>query len=233
LRKDERRREEGEANLGRKVHPIGFRLIVTKDWKAKWFAEGQKYVDLLQEDLELRQLIRGEMARAGIARIDIERFPKQVSITIHTARPGIVIGRKGASVNLLRRRVEDLTGKKVRIEVVEIPEPELDAYLIAENISAQLARRISHRRAMKQAVTRAMRLGAGGIKVACSGRLGGSEMSRRDWTMEGRVPLHTLRADIDYAQAEALTTYGRIGVKVWVYKGDVFPEDEEEGLAFL
>ncbi|MGB3905987.1 MAG: 30S ribosomal protein S3 [Anaerolineae bacterium] len=213
--------------MGRKVHPIGFRLVVTKDWRAKWFAEGQEYADLLREDLELRQLIREKMAHAGISRIDIERFPKQVSITIHTARPGIVIGRKGASVNLLRRQMEDLTAKKARIEVVEVPEPELDAYLIAESISAQLARRISHKRAMKQAASRAMRLGAGGIKIACSGRLSGTEMARRDWTMEGRVPLHTLRADIDYARSEALTTYGRIGVKVWVYKGEVFPEEEE------
>jgi small subunit ribosomal protein S3 len=215
--------------LGRKVHPVGFRLGVNKDWKAKWFAEGQEYVDLLNEDLQLRQLIVGEMARAGISRIDIERFPKQVSVTVHTARPGIVIGRKGSSVNLLRRQVEELTGKKVRIEVVEVPEPEMDAFLIAENISGQLQRRISHKRAMKQAAARAMRLGVGGIKIACSGRLSGAEMARRDWTMEGRVPLHTLRADIDYAQSEALTTYGRIGVKVWVYKGDVFPEKEAAG----
>lgn len=212
--------------MGRKVHPVGFRLGVNKDWRAKWFAEGEEYVELLREDLELRQLILGEMARAGISRIDIERFPKQVSITVHTARPGIVIGRKGASVNLLRSQVEEATGKKARIEVVEVPEPESDAYLIAENISAQLARRISHKRAMKQAAARAMRLGIGGIKIACSGRLSGSEMARRDWTMEGRVPLHTLRADIDYARSEALTTYGRIGVKVWVYKGDVLPEKE-------
>jgi len=181
----------------------------------------------LREDLELRHLIREKMAHAGISRIDVERFPKQVSITIHTAKPGIVIGRKGASVNLLRRQVEDLTAKKARIEVVEVPEPELNAYLIAESISAQLARRISHKRAMKQAASRAMRSGAGGIKIACSGRLTGTEMARRDWTMEGRVPLHTIRADIDYAQSEALTTYGRIGVKVWVYKGEVFPEEEE------
>jgi small subunit ribosomal protein S3 len=214
--------------LGRKVHPVGFRLGVNKEWKARWYAEGEEYVDLLQEDLEVRQLIRSEMARAGICSIDIERFPKQVSLTVHTARPGIVIGRKGASVNLLRRKVEDLTGKKARIEVVEVPEPELNAYLIAESISAQLARRISHKRAMKQAAARAMRLGAGGIKIACAGRLAGAEMARRDWTMEGRVPLHTLRADIDYAQTESFTTYGRIGVKVWVYKGDVFPEEEQE-----
>ena len=219
--------------MGRKVHPIGFRLIITKDWRAKWFAEGQEYVNLLQEDLALRQLIRDEMAHAGISRIDIERFPKQVSITIHTARPGIVIGRKGASVNVLRRQVEDLTGKKVRIEVVEVPVPELDAYLIAENIAAQLARRISHKRAMKQAAARAMRLGADGIKIACSGRLRGAEMARREWTMEGRVPLHTLRSDIDYAKSEAATTYGRIGIKVWVYKGEVFPEKEEEEIQFL
>ena len=213
--------------MGRKVHPVGFRLQVNKDWRAKWFAEGREYVDLLREDLQVRQLILKEMSHAGISKLEIERFPKQVSVTVHTARPGIVIGRKGASVNLLRRQVEEETGKKARIEVVEVPEPELDAYLIAENICAQLSRRISHKRAMKQAAARAMRLGAGGIKIACDGRLAGSEMARRDWTMEGRVPLHTLRADIDYAQSEALTTYGRIGVKVWVYKGDVFPEELE------
>jgi small subunit ribosomal protein S3 len=209
--------------LGRKVHPVGFRLGVNKDWRAKWFAEGEEYVDLLGEDLRLRQLILKEMAHAGISRIDIERFPKQVSITVHTARPGIVIGRKGASVNLLRRRLEEETGKKARVEVVEVPEPELDAYLVAENISAQLERRISHKRAIKQAATRVMRLGAGGVKIVCGGRLAGAEMARRDWTMEGRVPLHTLRADIDFAQSEALTTYGRIGIKVWVYKGDYTP----------
>jgi small subunit ribosomal protein S3 len=235
LRENESRRQEGEVALGRKVHPVGFRLIVNKDWRAKWFAEGHEYVELLAEDVRLRQLILKEMSRAGISRVDIERFPKQVSVTIHTARPGIVIGRKGASVNLLRRKVEEDTGKRARIEVVEVPEPDMDAYLIAENICSQLERRISHKRAMKQAASRAMRLGAGGVKIACSGRLTGAEMARRDWTMEGRVPLHTLRADIDYAQSEALTTYGRIGVKVWVYKGEVFPEDQEaaEGTAFV
>lgn len=212
--------------MGRKVHPIGFRLAVNKDWRAKWFAEGEEYVDLLSEDVRLRKLILDEMAHAGISRIDIERFPKQVSVTVHTARPGIVIGRKGASVNLLRRRIEEETGKKARVEVVEVPEPELDAYLVAENISAQLERRISHKRAIKQAATRVMRLGAGGVKIVCGGRLSGSEMARRDWTMEGRVPLHTLRADIDYAQSEALTTYGRIGVKVWIYKGDYSPKEQ-------
>ncbi|MCJ7621432.1 MAG: 30S ribosomal protein S3 [Anaerolineae bacterium] len=212
--------------MGRKVHPIGFRLAVNKDWRAKWFAEGEEYVDLLSEDVKLRRLILDDMAHAGISRIDIERFPKQVSVTVHTARPGIVIGRKGASVNLLRRRVEEETGKKARVEVVEVPEPELDAYLVAENIRAQLEKRISHKRAIKQAATRVMRLGAGGVKIACGGRLGGGEMARRDWTMEGRVPLHTLRADIDYARVEALTTYGRIGIKVWVYKGDYSPKGQ-------
>ncbi|MDH4207292.1 MAG: 30S ribosomal protein S3 [Anaerolineae bacterium] len=213
--------------MGRKVHPTGFRLGVNKEWSARWFAEGQEYVDLLREDFEVRELVRGQLSHAGISRIDIERFPKQISLTIHTARPGIVIGRKGASVNVLRRQVEELTDKKVRIEVVEVPEPELDASLIAENITGQLERRISHKRAMKQAATRAMRLGAGGIKIVCGGRLSGSEMARRDWTMEGRVPLHTLRADIDYAQREALTTFGRIGVKVWLYKGEIFPEERK------
>ena len=214
--------------MGRKVHPVGFRLGVNKDWRAKWFAEGQEYVGLLHEDLALRELIRKEMSHAGISRIDIERFPKQVSVTVHTARPGIIIGRKGVSVNLLRQQVEELTDKKARIEVVELPEPELDAHLIAENIAEQLSRRISHKRAMKQAAARAMRLGAGGIKIACGGRLAGAEMARREWTMEGRVPLHTLRAKVDYAQSEALTTYGRIGIKVWVYKGDTVLEEEEQ-----
>jgi small subunit ribosomal protein S3 len=210
--------------LGRKVHPEGFRLGIIKDWKARWYAEGQEYAALLKEDLAIRALIREELSRAGISKIEIERFPNQVSLTIHTARPGIVIGRKGTTVNALRRQLEELTGKRIRIEVQEVEHPEIDAHLIAESLAAQLSKRISHRRAMKQAMGRAMRLGVEGIKIACSGRLRGAEMARREWVMEGRVPLHTIRADIDYAQDEALTTLGRIGVKVWVYKGEVLPE---------
>ena len=211
--------------MGRKVHPYGFRIGIIKDWKARWYAEGQKYTDLLHEDFAIRRLIRSEMERAGVSRIEIERFPKQVSITIWTAKPGIVIGRKGASINALKRKLEELTnGKSIRLEVQEVEKPDLDAYLVAENISQQLEKRISFRRAMKQAIGRAMRAGAKGAMVTCSGRLAGAEMARSQTFREGRVPRHTLRADIDYAQSEALTTFGRIGVKVWIYKGDILPE---------
>jgi small subunit ribosomal protein S3 len=219
-----------EDILGRKVHPYGFRLGVIKDWRARWFAEGQEYADLLMEDLAVRKLIRDEMGRAGIADIEIERYPRQVSITIHTAKPGIVIGRKGASVNLLKKRLEEMTKKKVRIDVQEVTRPDLVASLVAENVAQQLEKRISHKRAMKQAVGRAMRMGAKGMKIVCGGRLSGAEMARREWVSEGRVPRQTLRADIDYAQDEALTTYGRIGIKVWIYKGEVLPTAAEEAL---
>ncbi len=213
--------------MGRKVHPTGFRLGIIKDWQAKWYAEGKEYTDLLIEDIKIRNLIREELGEAGIPKIEIKRFPQQVSITIHTARPGIVIGRRGANVNALRRRLERLTKKRVRIDVQEVEQPELDAYLVAENIASQLERRIHHRRAMKRAVDRAMQLGAKGIKIACKGRLLGAEMARCEWVKEGRIPLQTIRADIDYAQTEALTTFGRIGVKVWIYKGDVLPAAPE------
>jgi len=214
--------------LGRKVHPYGFRLGIIKDWKARWYAEGREYADLLHEDFAIRQLVRSEMERAGISSIDIERFPKQVSVTIWTAKPGIVIGRKGASINTLKHKLEELTeGKKIRLEVQEVEKPDLDAYLIAENIAQQLEKRISFRRAMKQAIGRAMRAGAKGAMVTCSGRLAGAEMARRETFREGRVPRHTVRADIDYAQSEALTTFGRIGVKVWVYKGEILPAESK------
>lgn len=207
------------------MHPYGFRIGIIKDWKARWYAEGQKYTELLHEDFAVRELIRSEMERASISSIEIERFPKQVSITIWTAKPGIVIGRKGASINALKRRLEELTeGKRVRLEVQEVEKPDLDAYLVAESIAEQLEKRISFRRAMKQAIARAMRAGAKGAMVTCSGRLAGAEMARSATFREGRVPRHTLRADIDYAQNEALTTFGRIGVKVWIYKGDILPE---------
>jgi small subunit ribosomal protein S3 len=214
--------------LGRKVHPYGFRLGVIRDWKARWYAEGEDYAELLHEDLKIRQFIMDVLERAGISRIEIERFPNQVAITIWTARPGIVIGRKGASVKMLRRDLEEMTRKRVSVDVQEVEQPELDAKLVAENIVAQLERRISHGRAMKRAVQTAMRAGAQGIKVSCKGRLAGAEMARREWLRDGRVPLQTLRADIDYAQEEALTTYGRIGVKVWIYKGEILPEIKEE-----
>lgn len=213
--------------MGRKVHPYGFRLGVIRDWKSHWYAEGDEYADLLHEDLEIRGYIRDTMGRAGISRIEIERFPHQVAITIWTARPGIVIGRKGTTVKALRDDLREKTGKKVSIDVQEIEQPDLDAKLVAESIVSQLERRISHNRAMKRAVQAAMRAGAHGIKVACRGRLFGAEMAREQWQREGRVPLQTLRADIDYAQEEAHTTYGRIGVKVWIYKGEVLPSVAE------
>jgi len=213
--------------LGRKVHPYGFRLKVIRDWKARWYAEGQEYADLLGEDLKIRDLIRQKLEGASISDVEIERFPKQVSITIHTAKPGIVIGRRGSTVKELRKDLENFTGKRIRLEVQEVERPEMDAYLVAENIASQLSRRISHSRAMRRAAQQAMRFGAEGIKILCSGRLSGAEMARREWMREGRVPLQTLRADIDYAQVEALTTYGRIGVKVWIYKGEVLPKAAE------
>lgn len=214
--------------MGRKVHPYGFRLGVIRDWKSHWYAEGKEYAELVREDLAIRQHIDKTIGRAGISRIEIERYPHEVSAAIWTARPGIVIGRKGASVKSLRDDLKKLTGKNVSIDVQEIEQPELDAKLVAENVASQLERRISHNRAMKRAVQAAMRAGAHGIKVACKGRLFGAEMAREQWQREGRVPLHTLRADIDYAQEEAHTTYGRIGVKVWIYKGEVLPEIPEE-----
>jgi small subunit ribosomal protein S3 len=212
--------------MGRKVHPYGFRLGFIKDWKARWYAEKNEYADLLREDLNIRRLIRKELGHAGISSIEIERFPRarHVAVKIWTAKPGIVIGRKGANVNAIRQTLEDLTGKKVHVDVEEVSRPELDAYLVAEGIAQQIERRISYRRAMKQAVQRAMRFGAQGAMITCSGRLHGAEMARSESTREGRVPRHTLRADIDYARAEALTTYGRVGVKVWIYKGEVLPE---------
>jgi len=214
--------------MGRKVHPYGFRLGYIYDWKARWYAEGEEYADLLAEDLKVRKLIRADLGHAGISKIEIERFPRarQLSIKIWTAKPGIVIGRKGVNVNALRRDLEELTSKKVHIDVEEVSRPELDAYLVAEGIAQQIERRISYKRAMKQAVQRALRFGAEGAMITCAGRLHGAEMARRETTREGRVPRHTLRADIDYAQAEALTTFGRIGIKVWIYKGIILPEKE-------
>ncbi|MCP4538565.1 MAG: 30S ribosomal protein S3 [Chloroflexi bacterium] len=219
--------------MGRKVHPYGFRLGVIRDWKARWYAEGDEYANLLHEDLEIRKHVYGTSDRAGISRVEIERFPNQVSVTIWTARPGIVIGRKGAAVKVLRKELENMTRKRVSVDVQEIDQPELDAKLVAENVVAQLERRISHSRAMKRAVQGSMRAGAQGIKIMCKGRLHGAEMARMAWQREGRVPLQTLRADIDYAQEEAHTTYGRIGVKVWVYKGEVLPEAKTQEEPFV
>lgn len=219
--------------MGRKVHPYGFRLGVIRDWKARWYAEGEEYANLLHEDRKIRRLIHDTAGRAGISRVEIERFPNQVSVAIWTARPGIVIGRKGSAVKVLRKDLEGTTGKRVSVDVQEVAQPELDAKLVAENVVSQLERRISHSRAMKRVVQAAMRAGAQGIKVMCKGRLHGAEMARQAWVREGRVPLQTLRADIDYAQEEAHTGYGRIGVKVWIYKGEILPEVKTQEEPFV
>ena len=213
--------------MGRKVHPIGFRLGVIKDWEARWYAPKGKYAQQLQQDFTIRRLIANELQRSGIAKVDIDRHPSMLQVTIWTAKPGIVIGRKGAQVKVLRQKLEELTGKRVKVEVEEITQPDMEAQLVAENIADQIERRISHSRAIKRAIGQGMRQGAKGIKIVVAGRLGGSEMSRREWQREGRVPLQTLRADIDFAKAEALTTFGRIGVKVWIYKGEKMPEAVE------
>lgn len=206
--------------MGRKVNPVGFRLGIASDWESKWFAE-RSYTDLLHEDLKIRRLIMGELSRAGIARIELERAANKVDVTLHTSKPGIVIGRQGANVERIRQLLEREVGKKVNLKIEEIKVPETSARLIAESIAEQIARRVSYRRAMKHAVQQAMRRGAKGVKIRLAGRLGGAEMSRAVTEMDGRVPLHTLRANIDFATVHAATTYGRIGVKVWVYKGDV------------
>jgi small subunit ribosomal protein S3 len=212
--------------MGRKIHPVGFRLKINRDWDARWYAEGSRYTDLLQEDFAIRRFIRKQGERAGISRIEIERYPNQLVVNIHTARPGIVIGRKGEAVKQLRQSLESLTGgKKVKVEVTEIDKPDVDAYLVAENIAGQLQRRIGHSRAIKRAIGQAMRQGAQGIRIEVSGRLAGADMARREWQSEGRIPRNTLRADVDYGTAEALTTFGRIGIKVWVYKGDILDYD--------
>jgi small subunit ribosomal protein S3 len=212
--------------MGRKVHPIGFRLKINRPWEARWFAEGERYKEMLHEDFRIRQFIFKETERAGISKIEIERYPSQVVVTIFTAKPGIVIGRKGEAVKKIRTGLEELTGKKVKVEVEEIEKPDLDAKLVAENIAGQLERRIGHSRAMKRAISQAMRQGAQGIKIQTSGRLAGAEMARREWQVEGRIPRNTLRSVIDYATAEALTTFGRIGVKVWIYTGEKLQEEE-------
>ncbi len=213
--------------MGQKTHPIGFRLGVIKTWQSKWYSD-KNMADLLQEDLMIRRYVKSRLSRAGISRVEIERSgPKKVTIAIHTARPGIVIGRKGAEVDKLKDELQHLTSKDVYINIQEIRRPELDAQLIADSISRQLVGRVSFRRAMKKSITSAMRMGAEGIKIMCSGRLGGAEMARREEFHEGRVPLHTLRADIDYARSTAHTTYGCVGVKVWICKGEVLGDEED------
>jgi small subunit ribosomal protein S3 len=212
--------------LGRKVHPEGFRLGIIKEHKSRWYADGETYTDQVSEDREIRGIVRTDLPRAGISGIEIERQPNQVHLIIDTARPGVIIGRKGVSVNALRSKLQDMTGKKVKIDVREIARPELDARLVAESVAEQLERRISWKRAMKQSVQKTMRAGAKGIMITVGGRLGGSEMGRVDTVREGQIPRHTFRADIDYGTARANTTFGVIGVKVWVYHGEVMPGEE-------
>jgi len=209
--------------VGRKVHPLGFRIGVIRDWQAKWYAD-KHYVEFLQEDLKLRQAIRSGYNEAGISLVEIDRQANKVVVTIHTARPGVVIGRGGQRVDEMRQRLESLVGKKIQLNIQEIPQPELDAYLVARSVAEQIERRVAYRRAMKQAVFRTIQAGAKGMRINCAGRLAGAEIARREMTHEGQVPLHTLRADIDYGFTEARTAMGRIGIKVWIYKGDILPE---------
>ncbi len=216
--------------MGRKVHPVGFRLKSIRDWNARWYAEGGQYANQLHEDIKIRELIGKELPSAGVSQLEIERFPNQVQVTIHTARPGIVIGRKGASVKELRGKLRAITGKSIRLEVEEITSPDTDAKLVAINVAGQLERRISHSRAMKRAIMQAMRQGAQGIRIEVSGRLGGSDMARKEKLWDGRVPRNTIRADMDYGFAEAHTTFGRIGVKVWIYNGEILPQKNETAL---
>jgi len=206
--------------LGQKVHPIGFRLGISKGWNSRWYGE-KNYAAFVHEDLALRKVIKKKLFHAGISSIDIERTANRVKVIIRTARPGIVIGKRGSEIDVMKKQLMKLTGRDVDLDIVEVRKPDTDAQLVAENVALQLERRVSFRRAMKKAVTTSLRMGAKGIKIMCAGRLGGAEIARSEWYREGRVPLHTLRADIDYGQAEALTTYGIIGVKVLVYKGEV------------
>jgi len=206
--------------LGQKVHPIGLRLGINKTWQSRWYAE-KKYADFLHEDLKIKKFVKRSFYHAGISRIEVERAAEKTTINIYTARPGILIGRKGSEVDQLKKKLQQLTDRDVHVNIFEVRKAELDAQLVAENIALQLERRVAFRRAMKRTVTTAMRFGAEGIRVACAGRLGGAEMARTEWYREGRVPLHTLRADIDYGFSEARTTYGAIGVKVWIFKGEV------------
>ncbi len=211
--------------MGQKVHPVGFRLGIIRTWESKWYAE-KDYATLLHEDLKLRDYLKKRLHHAGISKIEIERAASKAKINIFAARPGIIIGKKGSEVESLKKDLAKLTDKEVFINIQEVRKPEIDAQLVAENVALQLERRVAFRRAMKKAVSQALKFGAEGIKIECSGRLGGAEMSRREWYREGRVPLHTLRADIDYGFAEAKTTYGIIGVKVLVFKGEILDREQ-------
>ena len=211
--------------MGQKVNPIGLRLGINRTWDSRWYAARGAYATMLHEDLEIRVYLRERLAQAGISRIIIERPAKKARVTIHTARPGVVIGKKGADIEVIRKDLSKMTGSEVHLNIVEIRKPEIDAQLVAENIAQQLERRVAFRRAMKRAVQAAMRLGAEGIRITCSGRLGGAEIARTEWYREGRVPLHTQRADVDYGVGTAKTTYGTCGVKVWIFKGEILEHD--------
>jgi len=213
--------------LGQKTHPIGFRLGVIRTWNSRWFA-GRDYAALVHEDHVIRQFMKKKLGHAGIAKVEIERAADKAKVRIHTARPGIVIGKKGAEIEAVKKVLEKKIRREVMVDIHEVRKPEVDAQLVAENVVGQLVRRIAFRRAMKRAVTSAIKFGALGIRIQCAGRLGGAEMARREWYREGRVPLHTLRADIDYGFAEAKTTYGIIGVQVWIFKGEVLDEAQEQ-----
>ncbi len=210
--------------MGQKVNPVGLRLGINRTWDSRWFADGN-YAELLHEDIKIREFLRKKLAQAGVSKVVIERPAKKARITIHTARPGVVIGRKGQDIEVLRREVANMTNAEVHLNIVEIRKPEIDAQLVAENVAQQIERRVSIRRAMKRAVQSAMRMGAEGIRINCSGRLGGAEIARMQWYREGRVPLHTLRANIDYGEQPAVTTYGVCGVKIWIYKGEILAHD--------
>jgi small subunit ribosomal protein S3 len=212
--------------LGRKVHPVGFRIGTIRDWQGKWYSD-RNYTEYLMDDLKLRKTILAKYAEAAISKVDVDRQANEIAVTLHTARPGIVIGRGGQRVEEMRQFLEKLVGKKVRLNIQEIRQPELDAFLVSRSIGEQLERRIAYRRAMKQAMFRTMQAGAKGIRILCSGRLAGAEIARRQLMHQGRVPLHTIRADIDYGITEARTAMGRLGIKVWIYKGDVLPEKKE------
>ncbi len=213
--------------MGQKVNPVGLRLGINKTWDSRWYADAD-YADKLHEDIRIREYIKKKLGAAGISKIVIERPTKKAHISIHTARPGVVIGKKGADIDKIKKQLEKLSGDEVTLNIIEVRKPELDATLIAEGVAQQLERRVAFRRAMKRAVQSAMRLGAQGIRINCAGRLGGAEIARTEWYREGRVPLHTLRADVDYGTAGALTTYGVIGIKVWVFKGEIMTEEEME-----
>ena len=213
--------------MGQKVNPIGMRLQVNRTWDSRWYADGEDYGNLLLEDLRMRDFIKEECKAAGVSRVVIERPHKKCRVTIHTARPGVIIGKKGADIEGLRKKLSNFTDSELHLNIVEVRKPELDAQLVGENIAQQLERRVSFRRAMKRAVQNAMRMGALGIRVNVAGRLGGAEIARTEWYREGRVPLHTLRADIDYAHSEAMTPYGIIGIKTWIFKGEIMEHDPQ------